>query len=690
MSKADDLLKDAKGAFEIAQDNESENRKDYLDDIRFARLGEQWPDGVRKERDREQRPCLTVNKLPAIIRQVVNDGRQNKPAINVHPVDGDADVDTAEIFDGLIRNIEQSSDAEVAYDTGLDCAVTGGFGYWKVNTRYAHDDTFEQDIVIERVANPLSIYGDPDSTAADSSDWNCAFELDSYTSAQFEKRWPDAEASSFTADGVQGESKSEEKIVVAAYWKREEVARQIVMLSSPDPLVQPTPELVEGLKGLPVDFESPARGVAMDVYEQNKGLFDALGVTIVGKPRNVPSYKVTQRLLSGGEVLETVEWAGKYIPIIPVYGEEINVEGKRYFRSLVRDAKDPQRMFNYWRTTSTELVALAPKAPFIGRKGAFETDAAKWATANSDSHAFIEYDGQDPPQRQPFSGVPAGALQEALNASDDIKAITGLYDASLGARSNETSGRAIRARQMEGDTGTFHYIDNLSRAIRHTGRVLIDMIPKVYSVPRMIRVLGPQMEPRMVRVNAQTEVEKKGPDGQPIKREDGQIEKISRVFDLTVGKYDLTVKSGPSFTSKREEFVAAAIELIRAYPPGAPLLIDQIVENFDLPGGKEIAARFKAMIPPQAMGENPLMEEAKKAVQGLQGQLQQAMQENQGLKADKVIEAEQLKIQMFEAETGRMKVEADAQANMHKAQAEALEDILTRIMGPANEASQAA
>ena len=414
---AEDLLRDAREAFDECAEHEADNRKAYEDDIDFALLENQWPEAIRRERELEGRPCLTINKLPPFIRQVVNDARQNKPAIVVHPVDDASDPETAEIMSGIIRNIEQSSNAEVAYDTAMECAVAGGFGYWRINTAYTSDDTFDQDIVIERIANPLSVYGDCYSTAADSSDWNLAFVTDTLTKEQFEKRFKGADAVDWDTDyrdcgapWLDGDN-----VMIAEYWRREEVARKIVALSDGQILSE-------------------------DTYAQQKDLFDALGITVVGSPREVRSHKVTQRVMSGAEVLEAVEWAGKYIPIVPVYGAEVNFKGKRHFRSLIRGAKDAQRIFNYWLTTSTELVALAPKAPFIGKKGAFETDAAKWATANTQSHAFLEYDGQDPPQRQPFSGIPAGALQEALNASDDMKAIVGLYDPSLGARSNETSG----------------------------------------------------------------------------------------------------------------------------------------------------------------------------------------------------------------------------------------------------------
>ena len=620
----EDLLEEAQELFELCQEREADNRRDALEDLRFARLEEQWPEKVRRERELEGRPCLVINKLPAIIRQVVNDGRLNKPAISVHPVDSAGDPETAEIMNGLIRHIEQSSDADVAYDTALDFAVSCGFGYFRINTAYSSDDGFEQDIVIERISNPLSVYGDPDSTAADSSDWNTAFVVDRVPHKLFKARYPGAQKVDFTGvewDTVKTPWGSADDVLIAEWWKREEVRREILALSD----------------GQIIDAEE---------YAANKALYDAIGVSVVGQ-RPVRSHKVTQRLISGLEVLETVEWAGRFIPIVPVYGEEINVEGVRHLRSLVRSAMDAQRMFNYWRTTSTELVALAPKAPFIGRKGAFETDAAKWATANTVSHAYIEYDGQDAPQRQPFSGVPAGALQEALNASDDIKAITGIHDASLGARGNETSGRAIMARQREGDVSTFHYIDNLSRAIRHAGRILIDLIPKVYATPRVIRVLGPDGKAETRPVNQPVEEDVKG--------EDGQVRRIQKIYDLTAGKYDLTVRAGPSFTSRREEAASQMIELIRAYPAAAPLVGDLLARNLDWPGADEIAERLKALLPAQLQGESPEAQQAKQQMQAMAAKIEELGGQLREEQTSRIIDLQDLRIKAFGAETDRLK-----------------------------------
>ena len=655
MAKDSDILKDAREAFEQAADAEADNRKEALDDIRFARMGEQWPEGIKRQREREQRPCLTVNRMPTFIRQVVNDARQNKPAIKVHPADDNGDPETAEIINGLIRNIEYTSNADVAYDTAIENSVTCGIGYWRVKLDYSHDDSFDLELCIDRVANVFSVYGDPHSTAADSSDWNTAFVTDMMPKKAFERKYKGAEAVDWDDEayaGLKAPWCEGESVMVAEWWTREEVPRVIVALND----------------GTIIDA---------DRYKAAQDVFQALGIQVVGE-RETKSWKVTQRLLTGAEVLETNPWAGKYIPIVPVYGDEVNVEGKRYFRSLVRDAKDPQRMLNYWRTTSTELVALAPKAPFIGPKGAFRDDVDKWNTANTQNHAFIEYNGAVPPQRQPFSGPPAGAIQEALNASDDLKSIMGIYDASLGAASNETSGRAILARQREGDVSTFHFIDNLSRAIRHTGRILIDLIPTVYTGERIIRVLGPDgKEPRNVQLG-QAQPGQQGPqqpaqgpqqapqgDGMPT----ATPQQIERIYDLGAGRYDLTVETGPSFTTRREESAQQMLELLRVYPGAAPIMGDLLAKNLDWPGADEIAKRLHALLPPQVQGQNPeamalqqQLQQAQQIVMQLQQQLQQA-------NADKSIEAEKVKIDGYNAETNRLKL---AQSGMAPEQVQAL------------------
>ncbi|MGX5662231.1 portal protein [Diaphorobacter nitroreducens] len=648
-----DTLSEALEEFRLSEDAEAFNRKQWIDDVRFARLGEQWPDGVKRQREIDGRPCLTINRMPSMLRQVLNDARQNKPSIKVHPVDSGAKRETAEIFNGLIRNIEYTSSADIAYDTALDNAVTGGFGYFRITTDYASDDQFEQDIFIERIVNPLTVYGDENSTCADSSDWNKAFITELFTKEQFEKRWKGAEQVNWGTDyrDLPDGWMDGDLVRVAEYWRRTEEASTLLKLS-------------DGM----VLYEAE--------YLKIKDILDAQGIGIVGS-RPTKTHKVKQRIMSGAEVLEENDWAGKYIPIIPVYGDEVVVEGKRHFISLTRWAKDPQQMFNYWRTASTELVALAPKAPFIGPKGAFNTDANKWATANNVSYPYIEYDGGVSPQRQPFSGPPAGALQEALNASDDIKSVMGIYDAALGARSNETSGRAILQRQRESDTATFNYIDNLSRAIKHAGRVLVDLIPKVYSAPRIVRVIYEDGTNESVPINQEFTPDPAKSQQSKIYeagKEQEAVQGMTRIFDVTTGKYDVTCEVGPSFSTKREEAASQMMELGKMFPPMMQVAGDLMVKNMDWPGADDIAARLKLMLPPQLQGQSPQVMQmqqqmqqmdqmAKQAIGQLQGQLQQLQQQLQQEKSKDVqaalqadIDSKKLEIDEFNAVTNRLKV----------------------------------
>ena len=563
------IMQEMMERFAESEDGSSFNREDYENDVRFARLSEQWPEDVAKLRRAENRPCLTINRLPAFIRQVVNDARQNKPAIQVHPVDNGADVKTAEIINGIVRSIERHSNADVAYDTAIDHAVSGGFGFFTIGIDYAHEDTFAMEAKIHRVPNPLMVHWDVSSSLFDASDWDYAFVSEFLNEDEFEGRFPKASKVSFEGSesgDIEQHWLQEDSIRVAQYWLREEKTRKILQLSSGAVIREDT------------------------LTDEIKALLAVQGIEIT-REREAKFHKVTRRLVSGAEVLEEDEWPGSTIPVCPVWGEEIVLNGRRHFRSMVRDAKDPQTMFNYWRTASTELVALAPKAPFIGEEGFVpKGHEAKWQSANTRSHAYLEYTrGMNQPQRQPFAGVPAGAIQEALNASDDMKAIIGIYDSSLGARSNETSGRAILARQREADVSNFHFIDNLSRAIAYAGKVLVEIIPHVYSERETVRILGEDMTESVARLVTSPETAAK-PNAE------GEVEEA--LYDLSVGKYDVTVKAGPSYATQREETREALIEIMRAVPGAAQFIGDIVMEHMDFQGADKVAARLKMLLPP--------------------------------------------------------------------------------------------
>jgi hypothetical protein len=634
MASDKDTLAEEVEAFELAYDHESENRAIALDDLKFARMSEQWPDVIRKKREEEGRPVLTINKMPAFIRQVVNDSRQNRPQIKVKPVDDKADPDTAKMLEGLVRNIEYESKADVAYDTAVDNACSMGWGYLRVAIEYEYEGSFDKCLKIQRVGNPFTVYGDPFSVEADSSDWNRAFVTEYLNKNDFERKYKGADKIDWKGSGY-GELKlpwkEDEQVLIAESWQREIVKSSILMLSN----------------GMVVDKKS---------YEAGADIFQASGLQVVNE-RTADMFKVTQRIMTGAEVLETNEWAGKYIPIIPVYGEEINVEGKRYFRSLIHNAKDAQRMFNYWRTQATELVALAPRAPYLGEEGSFDVDKG-WATANTDSHPYLEYKkGMPPPQRQPMdTGRSVGAMSEAMAAGDDMKAIIGMYDASLGQKSNETSGKAIMARQREGDVSTFHFIDNLSRAIRHTGSVIIDLIPKTYSGQRMVRVLGEDGKETTAKIGEQQDPQ------QMQMQQQAHAQQQARVYDISTGRYDVAVTTGPGYTTRREEMAVQMTEFVRAFPAAAPVIGDLLVKALDWQNSEEIAERLKAMLPAQAQGGLP--PELQEQIEGGKQHIQEQDQEIQKLNVDLI--TAKLDGQKKDIEIARLKAMADISGALNK------------------------
>lgn len=640
------VIDDALDRFQESQSATDLSRKEAAEDIRFGRLADQWPKEIRKQRQLEGRPCLTINRMPAFVRQVVNDARQNKPAIQVVPVDSGADIDTAEVIGGLCRAIERGSNAEVAYDTALEHAVSGGFGFFRISIDYAHPESFDMEARIERIANPLSVYWDASTRAFDASDWEYGFVAEWVTKSVFEQQYPGAEFVSFEGDYQDQNERDDfgqEQIRLAEYFLRTLHKRKIVRLS--DGRVVREDELKKPIM-LPDGMMLP--------------LIDALTMNGIAPTaeREAEYHKVKRRLISGAEVLKEDDWPGSTIPICPVWGDEVIIDGRRHFRSLIRDARDPQMMFNFWRSASTEMVALAPRAPFLIAEGQLPDgkERQKWDNANTRSWPYLTYKPTGPamPQRQPFPGQAIGAIQEAANASDDMKAVMGIFDAAMGARGNETSGKAIVARQRESDTGTFHFIDNLSRAVQYCGRVLVEIIPSIYSQRETIRILGPDMAPKVVKLAREGQAPQQGQDTP-------QNDPQARLYDFSVGKYDVVVKTGPSFATQREEAAAQMIELVRAQPALAQVAGDLIVENLDFPNAQELAKRLKRMLPPQLQdgqdGRPGLppeimaqIQEGTQLIQQLQQENTQLKQQSQGDMLAAQVKAQELQLKAQEME----------------------------------------
>jgi hypothetical protein len=622
----------------------SDSREDELDDLRFMAGSPdnqwQWPADVLATRGSVQgqtinaRPCLTINKLPQHVRQVTNEQRQNRPTGKVIPADDRADVRVAEIFDGMVRHIEYISDADVAYDTACDNQVTYGEGYIRILTEYAREDSFDQDIKIGRVRNSFSVYMDPAIQDPCGADAEWCFITEDVSKADYERMFPDAAPiSSLMSQGVGDQSLSqwlsEDMVRIAEYFYYEHEKATLNLY----------PDNITAFANSPQD-------------KQLKAMF--------GKPlrsRSVDRKKVKWVKTNGFEVLEERDWAGKYIPVVRVIGNEFEVDGQLYVSGLVRNAKDAQRMYNYWVSQEAEMLALAPKAPFIGYGGQFEGYEMNWKTANTNNWPYLEVnpdvtDGAGSPlplpQRAPPPLAQTGLIQAKLGAADDIKGTTGQYDSSLGAQSNERSGRAILAREKQGDTGTYHYVDNLSRAIRHVTRQLVDMIPKIYDTARVARIVGLDGEVGMVRINpTQPEPVKE------IRDENGLV--IDKIYNPSVGVYDVCVTTGPGYMTKRQEALDAMSMLLQSNPQLWTVAGDLFIKNMDWPGAQEMAARFAKIIDPKVMegeDQSPEMQMAKMQIEALTKELNQVVGVLQ--RVEQSIEAQEVQIKAYDAETKRI------------------------------------
>jgi hypothetical protein len=580
VSKDDKIIKLALERFKRASDAVQRSRELQRDDVRFA-LGSpdngwQWNDTdivARKGQDgRGARPCLTINKIPLHLAQVTNDARQSPPGIKVRPVDDKADPKTAEIFNGVIRHIEANSDADIAYNTALEGAARSGEGFIRVVTDYADDESFEQEIFIRRVKNPFTVYMDPDAQMPDGSDGKFWFIEDWLGVEEFKAAYPKAEQIDWQfPDSTVADWFHDEKVRIAEYFYKKEVDAKLYLWADGSTSDNDMPPLDEF--GLPVPLQNS---------------------------RTVKEQHICWLKLSPVEVLEATDWAGKYWPIVRVPGNDDEIDGEKVISGIVRNAKDAQRMYNYWVSQEAEFLSLWTKAPYIAADGAIEGFENQWATANTVNRSVLTYNHLDDqgqpipmPQRVQPPVPPQGIIAAKQGAADDIKSATGQFDASLGQRSNETSGKAIMARQREGDTATYHYIDNLSKGIRQLGRILVDLIPKIYDTQRIARVLGEDGEVDTVQVDpnqAEAVTEARQPDGS-----------IQRIYNLGVGRYDVVSTVGPSFTTKRQEAVAAMTELVQGNPNLWMTIGDLLVRNMDWPGAEEMAKRLKATIPPNIL-----------------------------------------------------------------------------------------
>lgn len=568
--KEEELLALARRQYSEALEYYNEMWEKGKDDIEFINGTNHWNADILKERTADQRPSLVINHAPKFVRQVIGDQRQNSPQAKIRPVDSQADPAMATMLEGLNRNIEYVSNAKAVYDTAFRHSVGNGFGYIRIITEFSGDDTFEQNIRYKRVFNPFSVLLDPNAQEFDHSDGRFAFVTDWVTRADFKDRYPDAEMVSFEdAKRVKvGDWHKNDEVLVAEYFRRVPIKKTLALLAD----------------GRTIDITGRTED------EVNKSLAEDEEPTTILRTKKVDSFKTLRYLINGSEILEkATEFPSKYIPLVPVWGEEvITREGRREFNSVIRFMKDPNRMYNFMRSAEVEHIALAPKAPYVGTATQFQGQEDQWDNANRKNYGRLTYnpDPEAPgaPQRQAPPMASTGINNASMMAMEDMKNTTGQFDASVGAQGNETSGKAIMARQREGDVSTFVWIDNLTTAQTHATRIVLDLIPKIYDTDRIIRVRGFDDKDNFVPINQELEDDKG---------------KSFFVNDISVGKYDVVVETGPSYSTQRVESAESMVAFARAMGPEASSIIaDLVAKNQDWPGATEIAKRLRKILPP--------------------------------------------------------------------------------------------
>ena len=656
------ILREAKERFERCVQYESVWRERALFDTRFcngdAHNGWQWETNVRSERG--SRPCLTYNQVRQHVLQVVNDARQNKAQIKVTPTGGRASYEAAQVFSGIIRRIEYVSKAVDAYSTATYHQVESGIGYVRVQTDYCDDTSFDLDLFIRRVADPRTVYMDPDAKLYDKSDANFAFVFEDIPRDRYEEEYgAEDNPAPVTLEHSDGWN-DKDHVRIAEYWRVN--LNNATLHRLQDGTVVRDDEIPDELR------------------EQVKPL--------IVKSRDIAEPKIEWFKLAGDRVIDREEWLGKYIPIVPFIGEETVIAGEMDRKGHTRSQIDAQRIYNYWASAAVEQVALQTKSPYVARADAIEGREEQWATANVKNWSVLVYNSLDEqgnpiqrPEREPPPQMAQAYIQGMQIARQDLMSVTGQYQAELGMPSNERSGIAIQQRQRQGDTATYHYIDNQAKGIRQIGRILIDLIPKIYDVRRVVMTLAEDGTENKVLVDPQAQDAHQfvgqQPDGShaPLspgdaqkQQEDPERPDPSIIFNPTVGTYDCESDVGPSYGTQRQESANAFAQIMAQNPAAFQIVGDFWAANSDFPGADELADRLKRGLPPQyKAGPDPQVMQVQQQAQQMQQQAHQLLGQADQEIADLKQQLQSMQVQLkdksadiavkdYSAETDRLKV----------------------------------
>jgi hypothetical protein len=630
--------------FKLAAEAEARWRRDALEDFEFY-IGEQWPVDIKTQRDRDRRPCLTINRLKPSKRIITNEYRQQRPAIQVNPEGDGATVESAQIMQGIVRHIEVGSDAEVGYDITFDNMVIGGLGWVELDTQYKKNaKTKRLEIRLRGAKNSFMHYADCTAEEFDYSDAEWHFKIHDFTRSEFKAKWPDAEAASLNDWGSVGDNAkdwiSKDVVRVAEYWYMSDA---------------PVPD-----EGADERTEQNADDIPDDDFPEKEP----------DEAEDQPRV-CRKALITAVDKLEDKATVWDSIPNVPMTGEDLEINGRRYIAGMVRDAKDPQRQFNYWESKCTEAIALAPMSPFTGYAEVIENHEEQWKAANRTADAVlignaVVKEGQllPLPVRETPNVDITGLAAMRQSAASNIEAVTGLNDATLGRMRPDESGKAVLARQKQGDITNLNYSDNAARTLRRVGRLLLSAIPKVYDVPTIMRIGNP--DGTFAHVVTHLGADQKSAAEKLAK----QNPAIKQIFDLDFGSYDVSISVGPSYQTKRQEAVASIMALIEAAPNVISIVGDLLVGNMDWNNAPEIAKRMKKMLPPQLQDEDGQADPAAQAQQA-QAQLAALTQVHQQVvgalqQAQMIIQTKQVE-QAGKATIEKMRIDADVLMTKMKA-----------------------
>ncbi len=626
-----------------------------LEDVNFCSVDNQWPSDVRAAR--QGRPSLATDRLNAQVKQITNAQRENRPACTVHAVNGEADEDTANVIQGMMRHIEYQSGADMAYDEAMEWQVRAGIGYFRILTAY-EKNSFDQKVCIESVNNPFMVFPDPTYQKLDGSDLEYCFILTYMTKEEFKREFPNSKLSTFDYQGWLGLnnrlpewfSEDAKSCVVAEYFEKSYESVQLVHLSSGE--------------------------------TKRKDECSAKELKKVDAERTLQEPVIKWYKLGALEILEETEWPGSYIPIIPVFGDPLLEDGNRIYSGLIRNAKEQQMMLNTVITATIEMIARAPKNPYLVPEGAIGDQAENWANVNVLDLPYLTYqpfaaDGVTPlpiPQRETAEPPIQGMLSMLNVLENSIKSTNSMYDPQMGQKmSNDQSGMAIKALQQQGNIASYHFSDNLNRAIRLCGHMLLDLFPKIYSEKRVIRIVGIDDKHSLVQINGIPS----DPDNINGMDENG----VRKVFDITVGEYDVCVDSGPSYQTRRAENLNKLLELAGKDPQLMAVAGDLIASQMDFPAAPELVKRLEKVLPPQLQPQadqnrpdpSVLQQQLTEAHQVI-SQMTEALQKETQL-ADKEQQTLQLKLKIAQMEQDNQTQRQAAQLQHDTAKIDFMESV---------------